>query len=111
MYRIVLPALPKRAAGVLGALVLATGAAHAADTACPADGLARLGVAGLAPAFSPGIHDYRLADPPGESVDVTAAPCDPSVSLYVGGNPLTAGRTTSVWTGSGGADLVLYRNW
>lgn len=78
---------------------------------CPVDALATLSTRGLTPSFSPAATAYRAPSVPGDVMEITAAPCDPTVSLQVNGVALRAGAPQAVWVGRQRADVVLYRGW
>ncbi|MCA9513511.1 MAG: hypothetical protein KC635_01060, partial [Myxococcales bacterium] len=81
------------------------------DAACDASALSALAVPGLTPAFSPGVHRYRVPAPVGGGTWARATLCDGTKTLYVGGNQASSGARVGLWLGSGSATVAVYQRW
>lgn len=79
--------------------------------ACAGNQLAALVSPGLSPAFAPGVTQYGVPATASGSTWIEATLCDPSLTLYVGGNQVASGAKVGAWTGNGQVSISLYSGW
>ncbi len=95
---------------LLGALLLpATAFAQGSGTAT----LSNLVVAGLTPAFSPAVTQYKIPKTSNCSVPVTATLANPAHRLYISGGEVASGTTRNTWicSGSGNITVSILNGW
>lgn len=96
------------------AACLTMGLLGAVASASAADGtLSNLVVAGLTPAFSPGVTQYTIPKTANCSVPVTATLANAAHTLYVASTQTASGATRSAWVCDGKTkiDIVVYQGW
>jgi hypothetical protein len=103
-------------AGACGCQACPPGTSPSADgstcvAACAPDRLASLVSPGLTPAFSPALTAYTIPPAPSSTTWVEATLCDPTLTLYVGGNQVVSGSKVGAWTANGKVDISLYAGW